>query len=49
MLLGLLSCSGIKLLGQMLLTKRRRRLLKVMGLGQPYGMRVLDGPLNVFL
>lgn len=49
MLLGLLSCSGIRLLGRMLLIRQRQRLLVVRGLGQLYGMRVLDGPLNVFL
>lgn len=49
MILRLLSCSGIKLLGQMSLTRRRWRLLMVKGWGRPYGMRVLDGPLDVFL
>lgn len=49
MLLGLLNCSGIKLLGRMSLTKRQRRLLMARDWGQPCGMRVLDGPLDVFL
>lgn len=47
--LSLLSGSGIKLQDRMLLAGRQLHLLKVRGWGQPYDMRVLDGPLNVFL
>lgn len=39
----------IKLQDLRLLAERQLRLLKVKGWGLLYGMRVLDGPLNVFL
>lgn len=45
----LLSGSGTRLLGRMLLIEHRRLRLVVMGLDQPYDMHVLGGPLDVFL
>lgn len=43
------SKSGIRLLGLMLLVGQQSHLLVVRGWDQLCGMRVLGGPLNVFL